>query len=93
MIDEKSLEEARAWIGKSKTLEGIVTPYAASCMAATLDRESFEFKVGDNVPFVWYRLGFSELSPLAACGRDGHPALGEFMPPSPLPRRMYGGIQ
>jgi len=91
MIDEKSLDEARAWIGRSKTLEGIVTPYAASCMAATLDRKSFEFQKGDDVPFVWYRLGFPELSPLSACGRDGHPALGEFMPPSPLPRRMYGG--
>jgi 3-methylfumaryl-CoA hydratase len=91
MIDEKSLEEARAWIGRSKTLEGEVTPYQASCMAATLDWEKYNFDKGDDVPPVWYRLGFPELSPLSACGRDGHPALGEFMPPSPLPRRMYGG--
>ncbi|HAA91203.1 MAG: acyl-CoA dehydrogenase [Rhodospirillaceae bacterium] len=91
MIDEKSLEEAKAWIGRSKTLEGVVTPFAASCMAATLDWEDYEFKNGDDVPFVWYRVGFPEVSPLAACGRDGHPALGDFMPPSPLPRRMYGG--
>ena len=91
MIDEKSLDEARAWIGRSQSLEGVVTPFAASCMAATLNWDNYEFKNGDEVPFVWYRVGFPELSPLRACGRDGHPALGEFMPPSPLPRRMYGG--
>jgi 3-methylfumaryl-CoA hydratase len=91
MIDEKSLEEARAWIGRSETLEGEVTAFSASCLAATLDWEDYNFKNGDAVPPAWYRLGFPELSPLRACGRDGHPALGEFMPPSPLPRRMYGG--
>ena len=35
MIDEKSLDEARAWIGRSQSLEGVVTPFAASCMAVS----------------------------------------------------------
>ena len=50
MIDEKSLDEARAWIGRSQSLEGVVTPFAASCMAATLNWDNYEFKNGDEVP-------------------------------------------
>ena len=91
MIDEKDLAKARTWIGRSETVEGEVTPFQASCLAATLDWEDYSFKKGDDLPPAWYRMGFAEVSPLRACGRDGHPAPGDFMPPSPLPGRMYGG--
>ena len=28
---------------------------------------------------------------MAALGADGHPAKGDFLPPVPLPRRMWAG--
>jgi 3-methylfumaryl-CoA hydratase len=59
-------------------------------MAVTLDREP-SFTLGNELPPGWHWLYFHEIVPASRLGHDGHPALGETMPPVPLSRRMWAG--
>lgn len=60
-------------------------------MAATLDREDSEYRIGDELPALWHWLHFLPIHRLSDSGYDGHAALGGFLPPVPLPRRMWAG--
>ncbi|HLH41996.1 MAG TPA: MaoC family dehydratase N-terminal domain-containing protein [Bryobacteraceae bacterium] len=81
----------REWIGRTETASDQVTPAPAALLSATLDRSDPEPKTGDPLPPLWHWLYFlprhrqSELAP------DGHPKRGQFLPPVPLPRRMWAG--
>ncbi|KGC06504.1 MULTISPECIES: FAS1-like dehydratase domain-containing protein [Burkholderia] len=76
-----------AWLGKTETLGDDVTAFPLNALAATLDRPS----PGDVVPPMWHWLYFLPIAPLAEVGPDGHPKRGGFLPPVPLPRRMWAG--
>jgi 3-methylfumaryl-CoA hydratase len=43
------------------------------------------------LPPLWHWLYFLPVSPLREAGPDGHPQRGGFLPPVPLPRRMFAG--
>jgi len=79
------------WIGKKETLEETISAVPLLRMAATLDREPQEIVVGDDVPALWHWVYFLAPTRASELGRDGHAALGDFMPPVPLPRRMWAG--
>ena len=44
-----------------------------------------------RVPLLWHWLYCLPLHKQSELGADGHARLGEFLPPVPLPRRMYAG--
>ena len=67
--------------------EDDITAFPLTAMAATLDRE----ESGDTVPPLWHWLYFLPVAPLSDVGPDGHPKRGDFLPPVPLPRRMWAG--
>lgn len=79
------------WIGNSETEEGYVSAYPADCFTATLDRDDPPFADGDALPPAWHYFYFHEIVKLSETGPDGHRARGRFMPPIPLPRRMWAG--
>ncbi|MFA9420477.1 MAG: MaoC family dehydratase N-terminal domain-containing protein [Gammaproteobacteria bacterium] len=79
------------WIGNKETLEETISAVPLLRMAATLDREPSEIVVGDEVPALWHWVYFLAPTRASELGRDGHAALGDFMPPVPLPRRMWAG--
>ncbi len=81
----------KSWIGRSKTSTDIIRPQPAAMMAATLDRNTDLPKDGSILPPPWHWLYFLEAKPRGDLGRDGHVALGDFMPPVALPRRMWAG--
>ena len=83
----------REWIGKSETVSDIVTatPYAA--LSATLDRSAQRPESGNPLPALWHWLYFLPLHPQSEIGPDGHAKRGGFLPPVPLPRRMWAGSQ
>jgi 3-methylfumaryl-CoA hydratase len=85
------IDHLRQWIGKSETIEETITPIPVSRMAATLNRDPGEIVDGDEVPALWHWAYFLPPTRASELGRDGHAALGEFMPPVPLPRRMWAG--
>jgi 3-methylfumaryl-CoA hydratase len=80
------------WIGRSETVEdtATATPYAA--LAATLDRpDTLRPAAGTPLPPLWHWLYFLPIAAQSDIGPDGHPKRGGFMPPVPLPRRMWAG--
>lgn len=82
--------ELMSWIGKSQTAPATLAVETARLMAATVDR-AIELHTGDPLPPLWHWLYFHEPVPTAALGADGHARLGGFLPPIPLPRRMWAG--
>jgi len=87
---DATFENLRDWIGKTASAEDTVTAVPARALAATLDRTA-KFERGDSLPPPWHWLYFLTMEPLADTGPDGHPKRGGFLPPVPLPRRMWAG--
>ena len=83
------------WIGRTETIEDVATatPYAA--LEATLDWPGA--LPGQRpapctpLPALWHWLYFLPIAPQSQIGPDGHPMRGGFLPPVPLPRRMWAG--
>jgi 3-methylfumaryl-CoA hydratase len=83
--------DLKDWIGRSETVADIATatPYAA--LSATLDRPPERPAAGTPLPPLWHWLYFLPLHRLSEIGPDGHAKRGGFLPPVPLPRRMWAG--
>ncbi len=81
------------WIGRSEEVSDIATatPYAA--LSATFDRPAERPAVGTPLPGLWHWLYFLPLHRQSEIGPDGHAKRGGFLPPVPLPRRMWAGSQ
>jgi 3-methylfumaryl-CoA hydratase len=47
--------------------------------------------MGDLLPPLWHWLYFLPVTRSSLMGPDGHPKKGGFLPPVPLPRRMWAG--
>lgn len=78
----------QTWVGKQETLEDDISLFPAQALAAALDNETLP-KKGDKLPLFWEWLYFLPTPKASATGADGHPAKGGFLPPVPLPRRMW----
>lgn len=79
------------WVGHSTTLDDEVTLPAVRRMAAMLDMDPMAFTHGSAIPPHWYSLFFTPNARRSEIGHDGHPRKGGFLPPIPLPRRMFVG--
>lgn len=84
------MNEFEQWLDRRTTTTVHLEANQANRMAVTLDREP-TFQGGDAVPPLWHWLYFHDLAKAADLGQDGHPKLGLFLPPVPLPRRMWAG--
>lgn len=84
------MDEWSAWLGRRTMAEAVLQADQANRMAVTLDRDP-SFQPGDALPPLWHWLYFHDLAKAADLGQDGHPKLGLFLPPVPLPRRMWAG--
>ena len=60
-------------------------------LSATLDRADPPPAAGAAVPPPWHWLYFTPLAPQSEIAADGHARRGLFLPPVPLPRRMWAG--
>ena len=79
------------WIGKTESIADTVTAAPMAALSATLDRDDIPPQAGDVVPLLWHWLYCQPAARQSALGADGHVRLGGFLPPVPLPRRMYAG--
>jgi 3-methylfumaryl-CoA hydratase len=77
-----------AWIGREQRLTQTLNPFPARALAALLDHDRLP-EAGDALPTAWHWLYFLDTPSTAVTGQDGHPDKGGFMPPIPLPRRMW----
>jgi 3-methylfumaryl-CoA hydratase len=83
----------KEWIGKSETLSDVATAFPYAALSATLDRSVERPVAGTKLPALWHWLYFLPLYRQSDVGPDGHAKRGGFLPPVPLPRRMWAGSQ
>ncbi len=91
MTDQPDIDHLRRWIGRTEQGSDIVTAQLVKGLRATLFMEIGEPKTGDAAPFTTHWCLAQPVYPTAELGPDGHPARGGFLPPVPLPRRMWAG--
>jgi 3-methylfumaryl-CoA hydratase len=87
-------QDARAWIGRSKTRTGCLTPEQAGMLAGALGHPLAArppLDSGAPLPALWHWAAFPDFVPLTGLGADGHPRTGGFLPPLPFARRMWAG--
>jgi 3-methylfumaryl-CoA hydratase len=78
------------WVGNTESTDARIDARQAAALAATLDRP-FAFAPGAALPPLWHWIYFWSAAPQSELGPDGHPQRGGFLPPVPLPRRMWAG--
>lgn len=86
-----SLEKLRDWVGKTQTAEDTITAWPVRALTATFDETDPAPREGDPLPPLWHWLFFLDAVPQSRIGPDGHAERGDFLPPVPLPRRMWAG--
>jgi 3-methylfumaryl-CoA hydratase len=88
-----SLGELQAWIGRSETVQDQIGATPVKALNATLDHPMMPAGTGTPLPPLWHWLYFLPLHQQSEIGPDGHAKRGGFLPPVPLPRRMWAGSQ
>ncbi|MHC0055388.1 HTD2 family dehydratase [Actibacterium sp. D379-3] len=84
------LVHLRQWIGREETRAERLTTAIAARFNATFDRTETATE-GEPAPDLIHLCLAPDIAPTSTLGPDGHPARGGFLPPVPLPRRMWAG--
>ncbi|MDN5505306.1 MAG: MaoC family dehydratase N-terminal domain-containing protein [Comamonas sp.] len=90
-IDVAALTKLQSWQERSETMSDIITAAPLRALSATLDRDDPAPEEGSAVPALWHWLYFLPHARQSEIGPDGHARRGGFLPPVPLPRRMWAG--
>jgi 3-methylfumaryl-CoA hydratase len=80
-----------AWIGRQEVTQDVIGATPVKALNATLDHPGIDPQVGTPLPPLWHWLYFLPLHRQSEIGADGHAKRGGFLPPVPLPRRMWAG--
>ena len=90
-IEPKTIQTLQEWVGKTESLKDVITAAPMKALSATLDRPDPVPSSGSFLPELWHWLYFLPHARQSEIGPDGHPKRGGFLPPVPLPRRMWAG--
>ena len=90
-IQPDVLAHLRTWEGRSESVRDEINAAPVRSLSATLDRNDPEPAAGTELPPLWHWLYFLPRHLQSELGPDGHARLGGFLPPVPLPRRMWAG--
>ncbi len=90
-LDPGLLAHLQHWVGRTETQDDLVTPAPLRALSATLDRDDAAPRAGTPLPALWHWLFFLPMHRASDIGPDGHARRGGFLPPVPLPRRMWAG--
>jgi 3-methylfumaryl-CoA hydratase len=88
---DPNLDHLREWRGRTESRSDEVTSAPIAALSATLDRDDPLPRAGDPLPPLWHWLYFVPIPRQSELGPDGHARRGGFLPPVPLPRRMFAG--
>jgi 3-methylfumaryl-CoA hydratase len=88
-----SLNDLQAWVGRSETVRDQIGATPVKALNATLDHPAADVSSGTALLPLWHWLYFLPLHRQSEIGPDGHAKRGGFLPPVPLPRRMWAGSQ
>src|SRR5579871_3674495 len=81
----------RTWIGRTDIQRDVVTARLIESLHATLETGRHFPSGAERSPLTLHWCLAPPIAPMSALGADGHPARGDFLPPVPLPRRMWAG--
>ena len=87
------MDNLKSWVGRSETRHDLIGATPALALNATLDHPESTFATGTPLLPLWHWLYFLPLHRQSEIGADGHAKRGGFLPPVPLPRRMWAGSQ
>jgi len=90
-MDPSDDADPKAWIGRTEIAHDRIAATAVRALAATLDHPDAPVPEGTPLPPLWHWLFFLPLHRASELGDDGHARRGGFLPPVPLPRRMWAG--
>lgn len=90
-LDAAAIAHLQQWVGRSEHLQDDIAAAPLRGLSATLDRDDAPPARGAVVPPLGHWLYFLPQAPQGQIGPDGHPRRGGFLPPVPLPRRMWAG--
>lgn len=82
------IEALKVWQGNQAIKLDTITLHPAQALAAALGREQLP-QIGDPLPALWHWLYFLDTPSPDNTDSDGHIKKGGFLPPVPLPRRMW----
>jgi len=91
MGDALDIDHLRAWVGRSETLHDRCEAARVRQLAASFDMDLAPWRDGAELPPLWHWIFTTPVTPMSEAGPDGHVARGGFLPPVPLPRRMWAG--
>jgi 3-methylfumaryl-CoA hydratase len=86
MSEEMDIDHLRNWIGKQERASDTITPELLKRFRATLGGYT---KLSPELPLGLHWCLAQPAVTSDELGVDGHPAKGGFLPPVPLPRRMW----
>jgi len=89
-LSESDIAHLKSWVGRIQTIDDVIAVDRVAAMAATLDLDRAP-AAGEPLPAGWHWLYFNGAARQSELGPDGHPRRGGFLPPVPLPRRMWAG--
>ena len=81
------------WIGRTEAVEDPLPPWPAQAVAAMLDDPALAPGANGELPPLWQWFYFLATLEQHRLSGDGHPERGGFLPPVPLPRRMFAGAR
>src|SRR3954470_1247285 len=90
-LSGETLAHLQSWQGRTETLHDQASATPVRGLSATLDRDDPPPAPGDELPPLAHWLYFLPQARQGELGPDGHPKRGGFLPPVPLPRRMWAG--
>ncbi len=85
------LAQLGTWVGRTEEADDLLTPRLAKALLATIGDAAPDLAAGAEAPLAVHWCLFPPTVPMQELGEDGHPARGGFLPPVPLPRRMWAG--
>ena len=85
------IDALKQWIGRTSVAHDHVAWNSVAALAATLDWSDAPPGPVSVLPCLWHWMYFNPAVRQSELGADGHPTRGGFLPPVPLPRRMWAG--
>ena len=90
-MNANDLEALSAWVGRQERCEAVLTGQMLQAYRATLGPHLFEQEGCVPPGLHWCLAPTTAAAGMAELDVDGHPRRGGFLPPVPLPRRMWAG--
>ncbi|MCV0428517.1 MAG: MaoC family dehydratase N-terminal domain-containing protein [Roseibium sp.] len=84
------IDQLRMWIGREDSASEVLSETLVNQFNATFDR-NFNVEPEATAPLLIHFCLAQPTASTKSLGSDGHAARGEFLPPVPLPRRMWAG--